>query len=126
MNAKLKATATVAVSHTAHSKAVLPDSVGGTLRVAGPADTEIEHYPVKFRADKNTAQALHAGVGSAAKRDVDKGNAIQSQRFLSEIADASPVEPFCCIHVSAANKRRSARSRSAILADNRLVAAALE
>ena len=34
MNAKLKATATVAVSHTAHSKAVLPDSVGGTLRVA--------------------------------------------------------------------------------------------
>ena len=34
MNSKLKATATVAGAHTAHSKAVLPDSVGGTLRVA--------------------------------------------------------------------------------------------
>ena len=60
MNAKLKATATVALSHTAHSNAVLPDSVGGTLRAGEPADTEIEHYPVKFRADKNAEQTLHA------------------------------------------------------------------
>src|SRR4029079_4513787 len=42
----------------------MPGAVGRHIMCQKPADTDIQQYPVEFRADENAEDALHARSGS--------------------------------------------------------------